>query len=264
MTRFFLGVHRPHWLATAGVPLFVSHRTLKDRRTLPVAAAPWALDSGGFTEINLYGEWRTTPAEYAAAVRRYRDEIGQLDWASPQDWMNEPAVIAKTGLTVTEHQRRTVANYLDLRTLDAQLPFVPVLQGWTVADYLRCADLYEQAGVDLTAEKVVGVGTVCRRQDTLTADLIFTGLAERGISLHGFGVKMDGLRRYAHALTSADSMAWSYGARQDAHKRVTARRPVPPCGKNTCANCLHYALAWRRRALTACNSPQQLTLGATA
>jgi len=28
-----------------------------------------------------------TPEQYVAAVRRYRDEIGNLDWAAPQDWM---------------------------------------------------------------------------------------------------------------------------------------------------------------------------------
>lgn len=259
-TTFYLGTHRPYWLPKTTVPLFISHRTLKDYKKLPVAAGTWALDSGGFTEINLYGEWRTTPAEYVRAVRRYASEVGRLAWASRQDWMNEPVVLAKTGLTVEEHQRRTVDNYLELRTLAPDLPFIPVIQGWLPDDYLRCADLYDEAGIDLVAEKIVGVGTVCRRQDSTQGDLILTGLAERGLSLHGFGVKLNGLRRYAHALTSADSMAWSYGARQDAHKRVTAGKPVPPCGKNTCANCLHYALAWRDMALDALASPQQLVL----
>lgn len=30
--RLYLGAHQPHWLALAGVPLFVSHRRLADRR----------------------------------------------------------------------------------------------------------------------------------------------------------------------------------------------------------------------------------------
>lgn len=262
--RFYLGAHRPHWLATAGVPLFVSHRTLREYKTLPRAIAPWALDSGGFTEINLHGEWRTTPEEYAAAVRRYRDEVGLLEWAAPQDWMNEPTVLKRTGLTVPQHQLLTVENYLRLRNIAPDLPIVPVLQGWQPDDYLRCADIYDAAGVDLTAEKVVGVGTVCRRQDTTTADLIFTRLAARGINLHGFGIKVDGLRRYAHALVSADSMAWSAGARREASERRRFGGRRPACGKNTCANCLHYALDWRARPLAALASPQQLTLEGVA
>ena len=67
-----------------------------------------------------------------AAVRRYRDEIGGLEWAAPMDWMCEPFMLAKTGLTVAEHQARTVANYLELRSLAPELPFVPVLQGWSL------------------------------------------------------------------------------------------------------------------------------------
>jgi hypothetical protein len=56
-----------------------------------------ALDSGGFTELRLHGGWRTTAAEYVTVVRRYRDQIGCLEWAAPQDWMCEPFMLAKTG-----------------------------------------------------------------------------------------------------------------------------------------------------------------------
>jgi hypothetical protein len=48
----------------------------------------------------------------------------------------EPVMLAKTGLTVAEHQRRTVANYLQLRALAPEVAFIPVLQGWTTGDYL--------------------------------------------------------------------------------------------------------------------------------
>ena len=114
--------------------------------------------------MSLHGRWHSNPATYVRAVRRYADEIGNLDWAAPQDWMCEQSVLRRTGLTVREHQRRTVRNLVRLRELAPELPFVPVLQGWTIADYERCADLYRQAGIDLEAEPLVGVGTVCRRQ----------------------------------------------------------------------------------------------------
>lgn len=82
MISFYLGTHMPNWLETAGVPLFISHRRLSGRRSLPRAAHGWALDSGGFSELSLYGEWRTTPEEYVTAVRRYDTEIGRLEWAA--------------------------------------------------------------------------------------------------------------------------------------------------------------------------------------
>ena len=87
MRYIYLGTHQPNFLATAGVRLFVSHRRLTARKTLPRAAAGWALDSGGFSELSLYGDWRTTARDYNAAVRRYDDEIVKLEWAAIQDDM---------------------------------------------------------------------------------------------------------------------------------------------------------------------------------
>jgi hypothetical protein len=216
--RFFLGTHETSWLERLDVPLFVSHRRLLKRRRLPVARCGWALDSGGFTELNMFGEWRTTVSEYVEAVERYRSEIGRLEWAAPMDWMCEPFVVERTGLSVQEHQERTVTNYLELRD---QGPFVPVLQGWTLADYETCVSLYETAGVDLTTEPVVGVGSVCRRQSTAEIGQIMQTLHGAGIACHGFGVKKEGVERYGRYLVSADSMAWSYTARRD--------WPLPGC-----------------------------------
>jgi hypothetical protein len=240
--RFYLGAHHPHWLERAPFPLFVSHRRLAARRRLPRAVTGWALDSGGFTELRLHGGWRTTAAEYVAAVRRYRDEIGCLEWAAPMDWMCEPFMLARTGLTVAEHQTRTVANYLELRSLAADLPIIPVLQGWSRDEYHRCVELYQRAGVDLCAEPLVGVGSVCRRQAGGEIEAIVHSLASLGLRLHGFGVKAGGLARYADCLASADSLAWSFEARRAA--------PLAGCSHANCANCLHYAAAWRERTLS--------------
>lgn len=254
---FLLGTHQqPGWLHANTYPLFVSDRRLRDYRRLPVAAGPWALDSGGFTELQKYGSWEhgPTPREYVAQVRRYRDEVGRLMWAAPQDWMCEPIIInggqvgpvrfAGTGLSVAEHQRHTVDNYVQLRSLAPELPFIPVLQGFQVDQYMRCVDLYANAGVDLTAEPLVGLGSVCRRQATGEAAHIVGELRRAGITrLHGFGVKTSGLLRYGHQLTSADSLAWSYDAR---------RKPaLPGCEEQhrNCANCRTYANGWRARLL---------------
>ena len=241
MTTFYLGTHEPSWLGRVRVPLFVSrNRLARLKRKLPRAITPWALDSGGFTELSLHGGWRRDAQTYVSEVRRYRDEIGRLEWAAPMDWMCEPFMVHKTGLTVAEHQGRTVVNYLELRDLAPDLPFVPVLQGWTLDDYLRCADLYAMAGVDLAALPTVGVGSVCRRQHASEIAWIVGTLAQRGLRLHGFGVKTLGLGIYARHLASADSMAWSFRGRH-----------VPGCSAfhKTEANCLPFALRWRERVL---------------
>lgn len=243
--RFFLGTHMTSWLQAVQVPLFISHRRLARHRRLKPAACDWSLDSGGFTELSMHGEWRTTLPDYVAAVRRYRDEVGRMQWAAPQDAMCEPWILEKSrawlGGTVEAHQRWTVDNYLRLRDCAPDLPFIPVLQGWQVDDYWRQIDLYERAGIDLTAEPVVGLGSVCRRQATSEIASLVGQMSSAGLRLHGFGVKTSGLASYGMMLESADSLAWSFGGR-----RV---RPCPVSHRGSCANCLHHALAWRERVL---------------
>jgi hypothetical protein len=210
--RFYLGSHMPNWLEQTDVPLFISDRRLATRRTLPAARGPWALDSGGFTQLQLHGGWPPYAAElYAERVDRYRAEIGRLTWVSPQDWMCEPHMLQRTGLTVRDHQERTIANYLELRPLIPEV--IPVLQGWRLTDYLTCLDLYQSAEIDLTAQPVVGLGSVCRRQNTTEIETIVRELHGAGLALHGYGVKTNGLASYGRLLASADSMAWSFRAR---------------------------------------------------
>ncbi len=181
--QFLLGTHQPHWLRTAPVPLFISDRRLRGYKNLPRASREWALDSGGFTELSSHGTWQhgPTPHQYVQRIYRYRDEIGHLLWAAPQDWMCEPFITARTGLTVTQHQHSTVSNYLQLRHLADDLPIIPVIQGWTVTDYLRCAELYDRAGIDLTSLPLVGVGSVCRRQGSTEAARILVALRSIGV-----------------------------------------------------------------------------------
>lgn len=240
--KFYLGAHHPHWLATSDVPLFVSRRALGRQKALPRASCDWALDSGGFTELKLHGRWTATPREYVAEVRRFQDEIGRLAWAAPQDWMCEPVMLEKTGLTIAEHQIRSVASYLYLRVAAASVPWAPVLQGWLHQDYLEHFRMYERCGVDLASLPVVGLGSVCRRQALALPAEIIRDLSSYGLRLHGFGFKMQGVAMSGHLLHSADSMAWSFDARRS--------EPLPGCSHKNCANCLKYALRWRYRLLS--------------
>lgn len=249
--KFYLGTDRGNWLTDdrlANIPLFVSHRTLRRYKKLRPAVTRWALDSGGFTELSLYGEWVTTPHEYIVAVRRYHDEIGMLDFASPQDWMCEPHMLKLTGKTIREHQQLTVRSVLDLRTLSPQMPIIPVLQGWTRDDYLKHVDMYLSAGFDLENEPLVGIGSICRRQATQEAADIAQSL--QPLRLHAFGAKRDAIGLYGSLLASCDSMAWSFGGR---------RSPDPSCPKRSCSHCLHYALDWRTKAI----NPARPTLWGT-
>ena len=210
------------------------------------------MDSGGFTELSMHGRWTVDPSQYADEIERAASEIGGLDWAAPQDWMCEPQIIAQTGLTVEEHQRRSVASVVGLRAMVRTVNVIPVIQGWEIDDYHRCVDLYAAAGIDLTAEPVVGVGTVCRRQSTAEGRQIVESLAASGIRIHGFGVKISGLREYGDVMVSADSMAWSFAARKSP--------PLAGCSHKSCANCRKYAMGWRARVVAVASGPAQMRL----
>jgi hypothetical protein len=79
--------------------------------------------------------------------------------AVSQDVMVEPLVRANTKLTVAEHQRLTIHRYDRLLSLieGSGVYLMPVLQGWTVDDYVQHLHLY---GDRLTENAWVGVGSV--------------------------------------------------------------------------------------------------------
>lgn len=242
--KFYLGTHQPRWLnwpEFEGVPLFVSAIRLRTQKRWPKAVTRWALDSGGFSALNKHGRWDITPEQYVADVRRWFDQIGPADWVAPMDWMCEPFVLAKTGNTVRGHQHLTVESVVTLRKLAPELPIVPVLQGWEFDEYLEHIHMYGAAGIDLTAEPLVGVGSVCRRQDTTMAEELMRELHGRGIKTHGFGFKLKGLTKCAKYMTSSDSLAWSYSARKNP--------PLPGCTHAKCNNCDVFARTWRLKAL---------------
>jgi hypothetical protein len=231
--KFYLGTPSPNWLWELNVPLFVSQRRLIRQKTYKYAITEWALDSGGFSELSMYGEWRTSPEEYINCIKRYETEIGNLNWAAPQDWMCEPFIIEKTGLTVFEHQQRTIDSYIELNSADLNTPIIPILQGYKPEEYYEHIEMYQKR--DITLDKLTGVGSVCRRQNTKEIIDLLKNLSKY-INIHGFGVKTQGLKEVHQYLHSADSMSWSLAARRD--------KPLPNHTHKNCNSCPQYALQY--------------------
>ncbi len=238
---FYLGTHEVSFLEKTDVPLFLSNIRLMDRKTFPRARGIWALDSGGYSQLSTKGCWTFTAEAYVANVKRYSSEIGGLQWAATMDWMCEAEVLKKTGLSIPEHQARTVASYLELKALAPEIPWAPVLQGWTRGDYEDCVELYLKAGVDLFKQPIVPVGTMCRRQASIPASLTLSSLADDGLRIHALGYKIEGLRFVKNDVVSADSLAWSFNASKN--------WPLPGHMHRHCNNCLEWALDWRERLL---------------
>jgi hypothetical protein len=214
---------------------------------LPRAKGPVAIDSGGFTELSMHGEWTVSMKQYVEEVRRFVDCIGNIQFAAQQDMLCEPQILKKTGLTVEIHQRKTLENYLDLMNAAPELPWAPVLQGWSWGDYMRHAEAYQRAGIDLSKPPVVGVGSICRRQATLRIGTILACLQDTRARLHCFGMKTRGLPSNEKYIESSDSLAWSFRARRSP--------PLPECDHESCQNCLRFALRWRSKLLKMLGMP---------
>jgi hypothetical protein len=239
--RFWLGTHHPGWVRKTGVPLFLSASRLRGYKRLPKSLGEVAIDSSGFMALKNTGRYQVSARRYADEVVRWSDELGMVSWAAVQDWMCEPAVIkggtfmgghfAGTGLSVAEHQRRTVESYLELTSVAPGVRWLPVLQGYKAHEYLACLRLYEDQGVSLRKAPLVGLGSVCRRQATGEVERLIKLLCALGVKVHSF-----------------DSMAWSYLARRSGPLPGHAAR------HKNCANCLDFALMWREDIIKATSS----------
>ncbi len=232
MIRFYVGLHQPSD-AKHFDRAFISVNRLRKRKS-GFEVRDWIMDSGAFTEISTYGRYRHDVSEYAAEIRRWAGN-GNLEAAVAQDWMCEPFIIAKTGLSVEIHQQLTIERYDALLAADLPVRILPVLQGFDPADYQRHVRMY---GARLTKGMWVGVGSICKRNSSPVdvANVLAAVMQVRpDLRLHGFGLKKtsllhEGIRAM---LATADSMAWSDRARIEAHavirrlQKELGRRVLP-------------------------------------
>lgn len=212
--NFYVGLHQPSD-AKHFDRCMVSVSRLRDRKS-DFAVNEWMMDSGAFMELKLHGRYRDSVATYAAQIRRWA-RCGCLVAAVGQDYMCEPFMLERTGLSLFDHQWLTIERYEDLVSEQTGVYILPVLQGYQPQEYVWHIEMY---GDHLPIGAWVGVGSVCKRNDSpeaIKAVLYAIKRHRPDLRLHGFGVKRTALssaivRDY---LYSADSMAWSYAARRE-------------------------------------------------
>ena len=211
------------------------------RRRKPLGCEELLLDSHAFERLKLTGRYITSTRRYAREVERIAGLVPAIT-AVTEDYMCEPWIVAKTGLSVHIHQVLTTKRYDAIRRhLDPAIALMPVVQGYTPREYVRHLAMY---GDRLERGAWVGVGSVCKRNTDPTAIVaVLEAIAglRPDLRLHGFGVKLTALRdrRVRHLLATADSMAWSMNARKNgrngndwreaarfAEKIAAAERPI--------------------------------------
>ena len=213
--RFFVGLHHCH-VAGNFDAAFISVNAIRGRKS-PFPARDWIMDSGAFTTIAKYHGYPHPVSEYAAQIRRWKDN-GNLLAAVSQDYMCEPHMLALTGLTVADHQRLTIERYDALVAENTGVYIMPVLQGYSPGEY---RSHIKQYGDRLKPGLWVGVGSVCKRNSTnlFAVWMVLDTIKEErpDLLLHGFGLKKTALKEtfIRELLHSADSMAWSFAARRE-------------------------------------------------
>jgi hypothetical protein len=211
--NFYVGLHQPSD-AQHFDRCMVSVNRLRGRKS-PFAVGEWMMDSGAFTEVTTFGGYRDTPEVYADQVQRWAGN-GQLVAAVSQDYMCEPFVLEKTGMSVAQHQELTISRYDALRSLCTAY-ILPVIQGYLPEHYQAHVRAY---GDRLAPGAWVGVGSVCKRNgNPREMAIVLRSVKEvrPDLRLHGFGAKLTALQssEVRSLLHSADSMAWSFAARRD-------------------------------------------------
>lgn len=224
--RFFVGMHQPSDAKRVD-GAFISINRIRDRKSA-FEVGDWIMDSGAFTMIATYGRYLDPPSTYAAQIKRW-STTGNLLAAVAQDYMCEPVMLEKTGLTVAEHQRLTIERYDALISEDVGGVYImPVLQGYAPSEYIDHVRMY---GDRLEHGAWVGVGSVCKRNgNPMSVLMVLMAIksVRPDLRLHGFGLKTTALMSGAirAMLHTADSMSWSFAARKQGRSANDWREAV--------------------------------------
>lgn len=191
------------------------------------------LDSAGFVSMALNNGFQWSPEQYVLGL------CAAFPWRrfSSMDLCVEQEV-ARDRAEVRERIAKTIALNRECRIIARDVGIddrlMPVIQGATADDYLRC---YDAMSSSIAPGTVVGVGSMCRRQTK--GDDGIVSIVDRldrelpdGVMLHLFGLKSDGAEAVAmlnHRVASIDSQAYGVRARRIANDE---RRRDPAFSKS--------------------------------
>jgi hypothetical protein len=176
------------------------------------------LDSAGFTAMKKYNGFPWTAEAYVELAASFPfEKFASLDYCVEEEVAGSQGEvwdrISRT-ISANRHCRRLAADY---GIVDR---FMPVIQGRSPDDYLRCIDR-----MPLVFEhSVVGVGSMCRRHTNGAAGILSVvaalerGFAGTDVQLHLFGLKSQGAAavRGHPRIYSVDSQAYGTAARWNA------------------------------------------------
>ena len=170
------------------------------------------IDSGGYSFFRRWGEYPFSIAKYIEFIYILKDDnMYPITLCAIRDYPCEPDINRSQISTNKERIQKTVSNAVECFQADGNLPWIPVIQGYTIEEYLSCIQLYEDVGIPLD---YIAVGSLCSRKGNLhEIRKILTTIKQRtGAKLHSFGLSLVYLKDpiIFNTLYSSDSAAWNY------------------------------------------------------
>lgn len=253
--KFYVGVQTQKQLDASEkfILSFARIRARKKKKYI-INNKDWIMDSGAFSEIKLHGKYTFTLDYYLNYIKEYNP-----NFFVNCDYMCEPSQLERTGLTIKEHQEKTIENQIYLYDKKNEMGIKSILmgtlQGWKIFDYLDHIDMMKERGILLD---YMGVGSICRRFKTkeIVKILKWINYEIPDIKLHGFGVKIKVLEypEVFKYMYSCDSMAWTYTGRGFAefgkHGILFGKKCLIDssfiCNKKAddCASCIRFMCYW--------------------
>jgi hypothetical protein len=166
------------------------------------------LDCGGYLILLKYGYYPFSVVNYANLIVRLSPHFyATMDFACEPGLVNQTKSKIKT---VRGRIEATVKNAVELAEWENQIPgqMVPVIQGYTLDEYLYCLQLHEAAG---TIRDYMAVGSMCQRTSEKELQELIPGIyyAAQALGcskLHFFGLKLSpALKIYDEMIYSRDS-----------------------------------------------------------
>lgn len=199
------------------------------RRPYPKQTGMRWLDTGGYLLLNKYGRYPFSPDNFANLVSQL-----QPDFYGTPDYPCEPDISrGLRGLMSNEERiKATVEQAVKLAELEPLLgrrpQMVPIIQGYSLDEYIYCLDLYKNAAM---LRPYMAVGSMCRRANSPELLAILPRLHDYAESLgvhalHLFGLRLTcQVQAVAGHIWSQDSAAVFYAPDKETKEAWGGRFP---------------------------------------
>ena len=186
---------------------------------------------------------------------------GPYPWVEYYNWIIDhvssyPDVLDLVAtVDVIGDYRKTVANGIRCIDMDTSLPWLPVLQGATVKEYVECLRMYEAADIDVSYCAVGGL----KPKNQYLKRAILDRLSQEMVHLHGFGLVLKDLRDATiyNAVRSADSASWKNRPQTNKEKFINLEKFMVQLEEIKTIHTLQTTLEEKRKIF------QKATSGAT-